>query len=32
MSLGPLVSQDGYDGLVAWNADQTHFVWNTGRR
>ena len=29
-SLGPLVSQDGYDGHVAWNADQTHLVWNTG--
>lgn len=29
-NLGPLVSQDGYDGRVAWNADQTHLVWNTG--
>jgi len=29
-NLGPVVSQDGYDGRVAWNADQTHLVWNTG--
>jgi hypothetical protein len=29
-NLGPLVSLDGYDGRVAWNADQTHLVWNTG--
>jgi hypothetical protein len=29
-NLGPLVSQDGYDGRLAWNADQTHLVWNTG--
>jgi hypothetical protein len=29
-NLGPVVSQDGYDGRVAWNADQTHLVWDTG--
>jgi hypothetical protein len=29
-NLGPLVSQDGYDGRVVWNADQTHLVWDTG--
>src|ERR1700728_725784 len=29
-NLGPIVSQDGYDRHVAWSADQTHLVWNTG--
>jgi hypothetical protein len=29
-NLGPFVSLDGFDGRVAWNADQTHLVWNTG--
>jgi hypothetical protein len=29
-NLGPFVSLDGFDGRVAWNADQSHLVWNTG--
>jgi hypothetical protein len=29
-NLGPFVALDGFDGRVAWNADQTHLVWNTG--
>lgn len=29
-NLGPLISLDGFDGQVAWNADQTRLVWNTG--
>ncbi|MGC1380569.1 MAG: hypothetical protein WA814_06050, partial [Candidatus Baltobacteraceae bacterium] len=29
-NLGPLVSLDGYDGTVTWNADGTHLVWNVG--
>lgn len=28
--LPPIDSADGYDGSVAWNADQTHLVWNAG--
>jgi hypothetical protein len=30
INLGPFVSLDGFDGRIAWNADQTHLVWNTG--
>jgi hypothetical protein len=29
-NLGPFLSLDGFDGRVAWNADQSHLVWNTG--
>ncbi|HLY03598.1 MAG TPA: aspartyl protease family protein [Candidatus Cybelea sp.] len=29
-NLGPFDSLDGFDGRVAWNADQSHLVWNTG--
>lgn len=28
--LGPFLSLDGYDGRIAWSADQSHLVWNTG--
>jgi hypothetical protein len=30
VNLGPFLSLDGFDGNVAWNADQSHLVWNTG--
>jgi hypothetical protein len=28
--LPPVDAADGYDGSVAWNADQKHLVWNAG--